>query len=256
MKYALAFFALCWIGVGSAIPNLLQAPHQAPPDYRFAYDRWRHAIDSNPMLGEAFWVSPDSGPPELRSAVTDLLSIGPNLTSLLVAEMRREKDQLHVYQLVCLLEAVSGINLYFGSGEENYYAAMPRFKERFIQDWDSGMYLNATSLLEATWTDRNESRPSEEVDPDRLTQVRRYGVFAIPFIIERLEQRNSPELFAAFLIITGDARSYSDYLKKPAEFLPERGQKLSYVKAWADKNQRRLDQLEGLPQKIKALMNR
>jgi hypothetical protein len=170
--------------------------------------------------------------------------------------MRNEKDHLRLYQLVHLLNGVTGINLYFGSGEENYYSAMPRFRDRFVDDWDSGRYLNATALLEATWTDSDETRTRKEVDPDRLTQIRRYGAFAIPFIIERLEQRNSPELFAAFLIITGESRFYADYLKKPSGFFPERGQKLSYVKAWAGKNESRIDKLEGLHQQIKALTSR
>ena len=256
MKYKTTLLTLCWIFIGSAVSNSHPLTQQAALDYRAAFEQWRHAIDSNPVLGEPFWVSTDTGPAELRSAVGDLLSIGPNLTPFLVEEMRNEKDHLRLYRLVLLLNGVTGINLYYGSGEENHYAAMPRFRDRFIEDWDSGKYFNATALLQATWTHGDETQSSQGIDPKRLTQIRRYGVFAIPFIIESLEKRDSPELFAAFLIIIGERELYAHYLEKPSDFLPERGQKLSYVKGWAGRNERKIDKLQGLPQQIKALTNR
>lgn len=256
MKYAVALFTLCWIIIGSAVSNTLQSPQQIASDCRAAYERWRRAIDSNPALGEPFWVSTDSGPAELRSAVADLLSIGPNLTPFLAEEMRNEKDRFSLYRLVLLLNRVSGINVYSAGLDENYVKAMPRFRDRFIEDWDSGRYLNATALLQAAWTYGDETRRGEGIDPKRLTEIRRYGVFALPFIIEGLEKHDSPELFAAFLIISGESELYAHYLEKPSDFLPERGQKLSYVKAWAGKNERKIDKLEGLPQQIKALTSR
>ena len=255
MKYTAMVIVLFWISIGNGIANSLQSPQHTASEYRAAYERWRRAIDANPALGDPFWVSTDSGPAELRSAVAGLLSLGPNLTPFLVEEMRIEKD-MRLYQLVTLLNAVSGINLYHGSGEANYYSAMPRFRDRFIQDWDSGRYLNASALLEATWTYSEETQTRTGVDPAKLTQIRRYGVFALPFIIEGLEKRNSPELLAAFLIIIGEPYLYEGYLKNPSDFLAERGQKLSYVKGWAVKNERRIDKLEGLTLQIKSLTSK
>jgi hypothetical protein len=254
MRYAVALLTLCLTTIGSTVSNSLQSPQTS--EYRAAYERWRRAIDSNPALGEPFWVSTDSGPVELRRAVADLLSLGPNLTPFLAEEMRSEKDHFRLYQLVLLLNRVSGINLYYGSEEENYVAAMPRFRDRFIEDWDSGKYLNATASLQSTWTYSDDTRKIEKVDPKRLAPIRRYGVFALPFIIDSLEQHNSVELFAAFLIINGESELYAHYLEKPSDFLPERGQKLSYVRAWAGKNERKIDKLDGLPQQIKALTSR
>jgi hypothetical protein len=256
MKYAVALLALCGIVIGSGVSNSLQSPQQSSADYRTAFERWCRAIDSNPFLGEPAWVRTDIGPAELRSAVGDLLAIGPNLTPFLVEEMRSEKKQFRLYQLVLLLNEVSGINLYFGSGEESYYAAMPRFRDRFVQDWDSGKFLNATASLEATWTSSYEPQTRKEIDPQNLTQIRRYGVYALPFIFEGLEKDNSPELFAAFLIITGERELFTHYLEKPSDFLSERGEKLSYVKAWAGRNERKIDKLGSLPQQIKALTSK
>lgn len=260
MRYAvavftLAIFMLCWAIIGSAIPDSPQS-QQTKSDYRAAYERWCRAIDSNPALGEPFWVSTAHGPAELRSAVADLLSIGPNLVPFLAEEMRNEKEHLRLYQLVRLLNRVSGIKLYSSGEDVDYVKAMPQYRDQFIEEWDSGKYLSATELLHSTWTHSDESRSRKAIDPKNLIPIRRYGVYALPFIIESLEKQNSPEIFAAFLIITGEAELYSYYLEKSSEFMPERGQKLSYVKSWVGRNERGMDKLAGLHQRITALTSK
>lgn len=254
MRYTIVLLTLCWIVSGSAVPSSLQPP-QTASDYRAAYERWCRALDSNPGLGEPSWVSTDSGPAELRGAVKELLSFGPNVTTFLAGEMKREKDHLRLYRLVLLLNAVSGINLYFDSGEENFYAAMPRFRDRFVEDWEAGRYFNAAALLQRTWTSPDERNPGR-IAPKSLTPLRRYGVFALPFILESLERDNSAELFAAFLIIIGDSDTFAAYLERPSDFLPARDEKLSFVKTWVSKNESKIDKLEGLHQQIKALTSR
>jgi hypothetical protein len=81
-------------------------------------------------------------------------------------------------------------------------------------------------------------------------------VFALVFILESLEQHNSAELFAAFLIIIGDSDKYAAYLERPSAFLPARGEKHSFVKLCVGKNESKIDKLEGLHQHIKALTSR
>ncbi len=256
MRYAIALLILCLIVISTTVSNFLQTSGQSSPDYRPAFEQWRRAIDANPRLAEPFWVHPEGGPAEMQSAVGNLLSIGPNLTPLLVDEMRTEKDPLRLYQLVILLNAVSGINLYYGSGEDNYFEAMPRFRDRFIQDWDSGKFLDAAASLETDWAPSYDPQARKGVDPKKLIQIRRYGVYALPFIIKELEKRDSPELFASFLIITGESELFAHYLEKPSDFLPEREQKLSYVKDWAGRNESKIDKLGSLPQQVKALTSR
>ena len=65
-------------------------------------------------------MSTDSGPTELQSAVGGLLSLGPNLTPFLAEEMRIENDRMRLYQLVLLLNRVSGIKVYSAGLDENY----------------------------------------------------------------------------------------------------------------------------------------
>jgi hypothetical protein len=64
-----------------------------------------------------------------------------------------------------VLNAVSGINLYFDSGEKNFYEAMPRFRDRFIEDWEAGRYLNVTALLQRAWTSPDEARKPGRIAP-------------------------------------------------------------------------------------------
>jgi hypothetical protein len=133
-------------------------PRSHPPSYRTtgrtgnsAYDRWTRAIESNPGLGEPFWLRSDIGPAEMRAAVNDLLSFGPNMLPFLVKELRSETDSMRVYRLLLLLNAVAGINRYYDSGAQNVFNGSPQLRDSFIEDWDSGKFLNATQLLRGAW---------------------------------------------------------------------------------------------------------
>ena len=83
--------------------------------------------------------------------------------------------------------------------------------------------------------------------------LRRYGVYAIPFIAEGLDTQNSAELFAAFLIITGDSNQYSAYLENPAKLQPTREEKRAAVRGWAQENVGKVDRLGPLHEKVTAL---
>ena len=220
--------------------------------YAAAYERWTRAIESNPQLGEPFWLRSDIGPNDMRAAVTDLLSHGPNILPFLVKELRQEKDSLRLYRLVLLLNAVAGINVYYDSGVQNFYHGSPQLRDRFIKDWDSGKFLNATQLLRGTWQGHQAATP-ERIDPKKLVEVRRYGVFAIPFIVENIESSNSPELFAAFLIISGDSQGYDEYLENPSKHFASRDQKLSSIKSWVGKNEKKMNKLKGLHDQLRML---
>ena len=139
---------------------------------------------------------------------------------------------------------------------ERFYDAAPQLRDRFIKDWDSHKYLDATELLRNQWRTEDQDTVPDRIDPKKLTQVRRYGVFAIPFIIEKVESHNSSELFAAFLIITGKSDLYAEYLQNPSKLLVNRDQKLSFMKSWARENLNKLDKLPALHEKIKPLAAR
>lgn len=74
---------------------------------------------------------------------------------------------------------------------------------------------------------------------------------AIPFIIENIESTNSSELFAAFLIITGNSDLYAQYLESPSKHFATRDQKLSSIKSWVGKNEKKMDRLKGLHDQIR-----
>jgi hypothetical protein len=253
-------FIIWGVPAGMVMPAASVSPQDPEQAYRASYHRWRAAIDANPALGEAFWLDTDNGPAALRNATAGLVSAGPNLVPFIVREFRTETDQLRLYRLMLLLKRVSGISLYFNSGEENFYAAMPKFKARFLSQWDSGDFENATVLLRKAWKDPDPTNAVEKIDPKSLTPFLRYGVFAIPFIAESLEKQNSPELFAAFLNITGiitrETDQYAEYLENPSRFYPTREHKLTFVKGWAAKNLNKVDRLKDLHEKIMSMAAR
>jgi hypothetical protein len=133
---------------------------------------------------------------------------------------------------------------------------MPQLRDQFVADWASGKFLNATELLKESWSNENDSASTETVDPRRIVPILRYGVFALPFIIEQLQQRNSPILFAAFLNIAGEQELYTSFIEKPSDLLSARTEKLEFVRAWVDQNATRMDKLERLSIKIRILTSR
>ena len=253
MRSIILVFSVCLLFLGASLTYSSPMPQSDDSAYAGAYDRWTRAIESNPTLGEPFWLRSDIGPTAMRVAVTELLSFGPNIVPFLVKEMRQETDSLRLYRLVLLLNTVAGINLYYDSGVQNVHRGSAQLRDRFINDWDSGKFLNATQLLRGTWQKSNQDEISERIDPRKLIQVRRYGVFAIPFIVENIESTNSSELFAAFLIISGDSDGYDQYLESPSKHFAKRDQKLSSIKSWVGKNEKKMDKLTSLHDQIKVL---
>ena len=249
MPWVLTILLVC-CATASAISSRAQDSEQ---DYQKAYLRWRDAIEASPALDVSAWLRTDAGPLALRSAVEDLIYFGPNLVPFLVKEFRTETDQLRLYRLMFLLDRVSGINLYYASGHENFYEAVPDIRTKFLSDWDAGNYARATEVLRAVWREPNPGKLSEKVDPKSVMPLRRYGVYAIPFIAEGLDKQNSAELFAAFLIITGDRDRYTAYIENPTRERPTREEKRTAVRGWAQKNASRVDKLGPLHEKVAAL---
>ena len=253
MRYVLLIFFLCTTVLGVSLMNSLPVSQDDDSAYAAAYERWTRVIESNPGLAEPFWVRSDIGPTDMRTAVKDLVSFGPNILPFLVKELRQETDPLRTYRLVLLLNSVAGINLYYDSGVQSVYEASPQLRDRFVEDWDSGKFQNASELLRRTWQKGQQASASERIDPRKLTQVRRYGVFAIPFITENIESTNSPELFAAFLIITGNSDLYAQYLESPSKHFASREEKRSLIKSWVSKNEKKMDKFKGLHDQIRTL---
>jgi hypothetical protein len=254
MRYLLVGIGLLSVSLLGLAMNPTRSLQDSDSAYEAAYQKWSDAIDSHQELGDTFWVRTDIGPDEMRKATGALLSFGPNLTPFLVKHLRTETDPMRLYRLVRLLSAVSGINLYYQSGAENIYDASPRFRDQFIQDWDSQKYSNATQVLETLYPD-DEDVSAQRVDPKKIAQVRRFGVYAIPFITERIKSRNSRELFAAFLIITGNSDQYAQYIENASGSFTGRDHKLSLMKSWARDNEKKLDKLQSLHDRVKELAN-
>lgn len=76
---------------------------------------------------------------------------------------------MRLYRLLLLLDRVSGINIYFDSGVENFYEATPELRDRFVAQWDSGLYLRASELLKNKWQITGGEKEAGKIDPRSLT---------------------------------------------------------------------------------------
>lgn len=246
----LALLCLAAIGFAMSSSHLGQESDSA---YEAAYQKWSAVIEANPQLEEPFWFQTDIGPAELRTATQTLLAFGPNLTPFLVEKLRHETDPARLYRLVLLLDRAAGINLYYQSGTENFYDAAPKFRDQFINDWDSQKFTKATQLLRSLYQNRKEDTSAGRIDPKALADIRRFGVFAVPFIEENIRNRNSRELFAAFLIITGKSKQYANYIDNPSDRFTDRSEKLGLMKSWARDNEKKLDKLQSLHERVREL---
>jgi hypothetical protein len=229
-----------------------RSAQKVEPDYKAVYDEWLRQMDANPWLDGPQWFRPEVGPFGLRNATRNLLSIGPNLTPLVVEELRTTTDRLHQYILIMLLNKISGINLYFSIGDVYVWDVTPMLKDQFIAKWDSGVYPRASELLASEWKDTVDGGMPEKVDPDSIMPIRRYGIYALPFIVESLKQRNSSEIFAAYLIITGESDQYAKYIENPSTMFQTQDDKLSHIKTWARSNETKFDKLGAIYTQIKA----
>jgi hypothetical protein len=223
------------------------------PDYKAVYDEWLRQMDANPQLEITQWFRPERGSFGLRNATRNLLSIGPNLTPLVVEELRTSTDRYRQYLLLHLLSKISGITLYFAIGDVYLEDAAPELIKKFIAKWDSGAYLRASELLASEWKDTVDGGMPEKVDPDSIMPIRRYGIYALPFILESLKQRNSSEIFAAYLMIIDEPFLYAEYIENPSKMFRTQGDKLLHIKGWARRTETKCDRLGAIHTQIKAI---
>jgi hypothetical protein len=255
MRYLVSVLVIACIAVVMFAPVAARQDDDAA--CRAAYAQWRAAVEAHPQLGDPFWFdSHNQGPADLRKAVDNVVSYGPNLVPTLVEELRSEGDHMRVYRLLGLLRRVAGIDLNFDlkatTGQAHYWEAVPALKSRFLSKWDAGDYANATVILGAGWKDPGVGTDGS-VSPENLGPLLQYGVFAVPFIADKLTRHESPVLFAAFLNVTDHMDEYTRFYKHPGNSFATGQEKAAFMKQWAHDNVHKFSRLKGLQDQIAAL---
>ena len=243
---------LCMICLAGT--SVVGGQDRADPSFEAAYNEWCKAIESNTFLNIPHWFATENVPVEVSNAMKRLKSLGPNMTPFLVEQLRKEENRMRLYRLVLLLSRVCGINLYYDSGYENYYSASRQMRDSFIQKWDSGEYLRASEILRQSRSTVAEDVVVNAVDPRRLSGIIIYGIYALPYIVETLRTRNSPDVFAAFLAITCQMETYRSFINKPMQQFGSRQEKMHAVRTWVAQNRQRYDRLGMLSSQIEALV--
>lgn len=246
------------------LPAVLEAvPSAERLQYRVDYTEWLEAVDSSEagkfMSGASWKIEPGFAFGErLRLASEHLLGIGANMIPFLVEEYRRQDARQSEIEL--LLDALGGINLIHGRLHDTAATPWPS-RERFLEEWDAGIVASPDTTLVKRIRDSFASTTDEqfkqwkqleiEVNVRATLEVRRYGVYSIPFILRGIaEGRDADELFAAFLIMTGQRTLYGEYIRRPRLEFPDASSKINLMADWWRRNASRFDQLEDLRQRI------
>jgi hypothetical protein len=240
------------------IVNLLVCPDysiafspQATNSFEAAYNEWQRILDVSPLSGEPFYFDKNSGSTEQRNAIKSLLTYGPEAVPSLVELMRHESSRMHLYRALQLLEELAGINTYMGY-KKNIYEEVFALGDQFLGQWDSGAYSQVDKILELKY--EQYLKPGvdvEKIPPQELAGIRYYGIYALPFIAKAIKIRNSPECYAAFLIITKQRQAYAKYIENPKQDQTSGTQKMDRIRQWYADNRGKFEKLNGLEEKIR-----
>jgi hypothetical protein len=122
----------------------------------------------------------------------------------------------------------------------------------FLEEWDSGGFLHPDTKLRAIRNADAEVPEASTVNYETTFPYRRYGVYALPFLIGEIRRTNSAQCFNAFLIITFHRDLYVRHYRDPRHLYPTVEGKMDFIRAWWRDNGRKFDQLGSLPAAIQS----
>jgi hypothetical protein len=113
----------------------------------------------------------------------------------------------------------------------------------FLNEWDSGGFANPDRILQQVRDASNEDPSAKTVDYRKTFPYRHYGVYALPFLIGEIRERNSAECFNAFLIITFRRDLYEPHYANPLGRFPTVDEKMQFIRSWWGKNRSKFERL-------------
>lgn len=243
-------YSLMLISIFAVYGDIRQAPaYYAQKDsraFRNAYEDWQRVLDGSPISSDPFFFNKDAGTKEQQDAIKAVLAFGPEAVPDLVLNIRSEGNRMHLYRAIMLLEELAGINVYI-SYNKNIHDEIFVLRDKFLREWDSGDYLEADRVLAKTGGRYlKKDLETEQIDPRSLVNIRYFGIYAMPFIIRGIRDYDSPECYAAFLIITKQREKYAEYISHAKQNQITSSQKMDDVKKWYADNHERLERMNNL----------
>ena len=136
-----------------------------------------------------------------------------------------------------LLTETAGIYWFAIEGEarhtQDFVRLLSRLSMQFSQDWKDGGFapIPVKTRVGALCKALAAKQSDYVINPEDLLAIRRFGIFAIPELIEQIKLNNSNYAFAAFLIINRDSKGYADYIEDCQQRFVSKEEKLVEVKA-------------------------
>lgn len=251
------------VAVGAAFAMFactLQAQTDNSKDeyYERLHQRWHEAIARNPIA---------SGPSAYRTETPG--EVGASFEEIwknrfafgyFLAERIAHSDGVIGYSDALLLERTAGIDLIRSDekpfAEQNFGENLRRQGEQFRKEWREGIYRDPCFKLSGYLEGRGKDKKNEGMNALELAPIRRYGVFALPCLVEAVKKRNSSHAFAAYLIITGNSEEYANYLDGTETRFATPEAKLHRMRAELDKLKSGDAESRELLQKIHASFQR
>ena len=243
----------CGIAVAFAVFGSWIRCQQPDDDFRMAYEKWQLVLDKDPGAGgesPSLFFYTEGGRQERKEAVRGILRFGPAQLPVLVALMKEETNREHVYRALMLLHELAGIDDYLTYRESPQVEAF-EIRDEFIRQWESGAFEAPDRILaDAGRSFLRADRSGKKIPAIALDRLRYYGVFGVPFIARAVRVYYSPEMFAAFLIITNQRDVYAEYIENPRLY-PTAAERMENIRMWYEKNREKLEQVPILSSKIR-----
>jgi hypothetical protein len=291
LQRSVATFLLGALGCALFSPVGLLGGQTAADSVAFhaALERWHAALDpthnrSLTLLSFTPYFG-HSSKSELDDSVKALSEIGANMIPFMVEQIRIDtrtlKDAMADYPAVldattvtfesaarrenepgravdrldkdvALLFMLGGIQITTGLTDRSLAHWLERI-DGFLEEWDAGSYSKLEARLRGIRDEGNEEPDSQTVDYRKTFPYRRYGVYALPFLLNEIRDHNSAECFNAFLIITFHRDLYVTHHENPRQVYPTIADKMNFIRAWWRENQQKFSQLGELTAKIQAV---
>jgi hypothetical protein len=272
----------------TSLSNLVHGQSAEPSaSYRAILERWHAALNLSPsgLSFTPYFGLAGPGALELNASVKQLESIGANMIPFMVKQIRGDLRTLKnamtaspmTWDPACvnfetaahkkgeigtaanrldrdveLMFMLGGIQIRIGMTDFSTTHWMERI-EGFLKEWDAGSYISPESKLRAIREESKEVRDSPAIDYRKTFPYRRYGIYALPFLINEIRDNNSAECFSAFLIITFHRDLYASHYDDPRKLYPTTSDKMSFIRTWWRENKQKLTQLRDLSDKIRTL---
>jgi hypothetical protein len=227
------------------------------------YEDWIHATANLDGFFQLWTVtSASSEAPESIREMADINrmieTVGPNMTLVIVEQLRRETDSGRLRRALALLNIVSRVDLYSQSHSKEVSSHISpeleaQLRDTFVQAWDTGFYDSIeTGILEhAVLLEGPIDNPTGRISFVPFYPITQHGVFCLPMVLTKLGQTNSVKALAVFLS-AARVPSYSTYSGEYLSRSVTHESKIDVVRNWWAENHHKYDQLHPLYEKIDA----